>query len=98
MHIWKHIKRDRWQCSQERACNVNAKLRALKLALTKLEIQIKDVAGYFYNELDLILCDTKSYEPLELHDGYGLIWNDFMVPSGMFTMFMTRVHLKDTLM
>lgn len=31
------------------------------------------VAGYFYNELNCILCDTTSYEPPERHDDDGLI-------------------------
>ena len=32
------------------------------------------MAGYFYNELNCILCDTTSYEPPEPHDDDGLIW------------------------
>lgn len=57
------------------------------------------MAGYFYNELNRILCDMTSYEPLELHeDDDGLIWNDFTVPPSVFTMFMRGVHLKDPLM
>lgn len=30
------------------------------------------MAGYFYNELNRILCSATSYEPLELRDDDGL--------------------------